>query len=177
MQVEAIAEHDLTADQDAEIAQLIGRAFGVDHGYQGRSFYKQRHHLRLLARMDGQLIGHYALGFREIRMGNQLIQIIGLAEVATDPNFQGKGVASTLMAATIERARPSLADFLVLFGTRPLYEGVGFVAKRNLVRRVGIAAGRTTKIILQVETALKVLQLKDTKWDDDAEIDLLGPDF
>ncbi len=177
MQIEAVAEFDLTADQDAEIAALVGRAFGENHGYGNMSFYNQRHHLRLLARRDGVLIGHYALGFRALRMGGQRVQIIGLAEVATDPDHQGKGVASALMTAAIDRARSTLADFIVLFGTRPLYEGVGFVAKRNVVRHMGIENDHTTEIIQGVETALKVLQLKDTEWDDGALIDLLGPTF
>lgn len=177
MQIDAVHEIDLTPDQDAEIAALITRAFGPDDGYGGMSFYNQRHHLRLLARLDGMLVGHYALGFRAMRMGAKRVQIIGIGEVATDPDHRGKGVATALMAATKERARTTMADFLVLFGVRPIYEGTGFAAKRNIVRHMGIDNDHSTKIIQKGDTALKVYQLKDTVWDDDALVDLLGPTF
>jgi len=177
MQIEAVHEIDLTPEQDAEIAALIARAFGEDAGYGNMSFYSQRHHLRLLARLDGKLVGHYALGFRAIRMGEHRVQIIGVGEVATDPDQRGKGVASALMVAAKERARTTLADFIVLFGVRPLYEGVGFVAKPNIVRHMGIEDDHSTEVIQEEDTALKVYQLKDTVWDDDAVIDLLGPSF
>ena len=105
MQIEAIHEIDLTPERDAEIAALLARTFGADDGYGGMSFYNQRHHLRLLARLDGELVGHYALGFRAMRMGAKRVQIIGIGEVATDPDHRGKGVATALMAATLDRAR------------------------------------------------------------------------
>jgi len=177
MQIEAVHEIDLTPEQDAEIAALITRAFGGDAGYGGMSFFNQRHHLRLLARLDGKLVGHYALGFRAMRMGAQRVQIIGLGEVATDPDHQGKGVATALMTATKERARATLADFLVLFGVRPLYEGAGFAPKQNIVRHMGIENDHSTEILQEGATALKVYPLKDTVWDDEALIDLLGPAF
>ena len=177
MQIEAIHEIDLTPEGDAEIAALLARTFGADDGYDGMSFYNQRHHLRLLARLDGELVGHYALGFRAIRMGAKRVQIIGIGEVATDPDHRGKGVATALMAATLDRARASMADFLVLFGVRPIYEGSGFVAKENTVRHTGIENGHSTGIIEKGNTKLKVYPMKDTVWDDDALIDLLGPTF
>lgn len=177
MQIDAVHEMDLTPAQDAEIAALIARAFGEDAGYGNMSFYNQRHHLRLLARLDGKLVGHYALGYRAIRMGGQRVQIVGLGEVATDPDHRGKGVASALMVAAKGRARATLADFILLFGVRPLYEGTGFVSKPNIVRHMGIEDDHSTKMIEEGQTALKVYPLKHTIWDDDALVDLLGPTF
>lgn len=177
MQIDAIHEIDLTAEQDGEIAALLTRAFGEDAGYGTKSFYNQRHHLRLLARLDGVLIGHYALAFRWVRMGEKRVQIVGIGEVATDPDHRGKGVATALMRASMARAGATLADFLVLFGVRAIYEGMGFVAKENTVRHMGIENDHSTEILEERDTKLKVLQLKDTVWDDTAVLDLLGPSF
>jgi predicted N-acetyltransferase YhbS len=177
MQIEAIHEIDLTRGQDAEIAALLTRAFGDEAGYGSMSFYNQRHHLRLLARIDGVLVGHFALAYRWIRMGDQRVQIVGIGEVATDPDHRGKGIASALMTATKERASATLADFVVLFGVRPLYEGTGFAAKDNIVRHMGIEDDHSTGLLEGKDTKLKVLQLGDIEWDDTAVIDLLGPSF
>lgn len=177
MRIEDIHEIDLTSEQDHEIAELLARAFGADAGYGGKSFYKQRHHLRLLARLDGELIGHYALAYRWMRMGETRVQIVGIGEVATDPGHRGKGVATALMRAAQDRARRSLAKFIVLFGVRPIYEGMGFVAKDNIVRHMGIENDHSTEILEERDTHLKVFQLRDTEWDDAALIDLLGPSF
>lgn len=177
MRIEPIHEIDLTPEQDAEIAALLTRAFGEHDGYGNMSFYNQRHHLRLLARLDGKLVVHFALCFRALRMGEDRVQIIGVGDVATDPDHRGKGVASALMRATMERARATLADFLVLFGVRPIYEGFGFVPKENTVRHMEIDNDHSTEIFQARAPALKVYQLKGTVWDDAALIDLLGPTF
>ena len=45
------------------------------------------------------------------------------------------------------------------------------------MRHLGIENGHSTGIIEKGDTKLKVYPLKDTVWDDDALIDLLGPTF
>ena len=177
MRIDAIAEIDLARGQDDRIGALLDRAFGVEAGYHGRSFHKQRHHLRLLAQDDGLLVGHLALCLRVIAMGDRPTPIIGVAEVATDPAHQGKGIATKLLEAAIARSRATQAEFVLLFGDHPIYQRMGFLPRTCTLRYLGMAAGQMTQIHTRIEPATRVLPLQKTAWDDTALIDLAGPIF
>lgn len=174
MQVEMIHEWQLAEDDEQAIAVLLNRAFG--EFFEGRSFHQQRHHIRLIAR-DPEIIGHMALCYRAIRMGDALVNIMGLAEVATDPEHRGKGIASALMRQAIEVAQDSQADFFVLYGVRPIYAGVGFRSVSNPILCTPFDHARTGAIVRETEEDLMVMELSDIRWDDTAEIDLLGFKF
>lgn len=177
MRIDATAEIDLTQATDARIGTLLDRAFGADAGYRVRSYHKQRHHLRLMAYDGGTLLGHLALLFRVIAMGERAVPIIGIAEVATDPAHQGKGIATALLQAAIARSRATTAEFILLFGDRPIYAGMGFLPKTCTIRYLGMDDGACTQIRTRVEPATRVMALRETIWDDDALIDLAGPIF
>ena len=177
MRIDAIAELDLTQADDARIGALLDRAFGADAGYRGRSYHKQRHHLRLMAYDGGTLLGHLALLFRVIAMGDRAVPIIGIAEVATDPAHRGKGIATALLQAAIARSRATTAEFILLFGDRPIYAGMGFLPRTCTIRYLGMESGASTQIHTRVEPATRVLPLRETAWDDAALIDLAGPIF
>lgn len=172
MLVERIEELRLTSADEAAIARLLAAAFDTDFG--GRSFYQNRHTVRLVVRYDDQIIGHMALGLRAIRMGDRLVNAAGLAEVATDPSHRGKGIASALMTAVIAEATASIADFLILFGDQALYSGVGFQAKPNRTLSVSMHGARTGAHENRQGDGLMVMQLGDIPWDDGALIDLVG---
>lgn len=174
MQIEKIHELELATSDDAAIGLLLEEAFGADDGFEGRSFYKQRHHLRLLARDADQIIGHIALNFRVIRVADELIPIIGVAEVATAPAHGGKGVASALLAETIKVAAGTQAMFILLFGDHPVYEKRGFLPVGNMLRYTKIEVGRSEEVMQQPTKSLKVMALGERLWDHTAEVDLLG---
>lgn len=175
MQIERIEEYNLTAEIEAQINTVIERAFNESYG--GRTFFQQRHNTRFIARDNGKIVGHMALSYRAMRMGDRLINNIGLAEVATDPDHQGRGIATTLLKATIAEARASQADFYTLFGVRPLYAGHGFRAVPNATTHVRMYGARTSEIATAENPNLMVMQLRDIVWDDTAHIDLLGFSF
>lgn len=172
--IELVAEIDLTADQDAGIAALLAQCFGTDFG--GRSFYQQRHHLRLLAWEVG-LIGHVALGFRAVRLGGELISIIGLAEVATHPDHRGQGIATLLLRRAVALAKTSLAQHLLLFGTAQLYAAQGFLPQANPMIWTEMSDARTGEMRQARADGLMVLALQDRAWDGTAPLDLLGHQF
>jgi len=175
MQIDCIPELALTKADDDRIAALVEIAFdGRDAGFGGRSYNKQRHHLRIIAREGDQIIGHIALLFRAIRMGDQLVQIVGLAEVATHPTHEGKGIASALLQETITQSQRSLADFIILFGTHPIYAKHGFQKHINPLHYVVMDDCYTHKMITRIDDGLQVLSLGDVAWDPNAPIDLLG---
>lgn len=175
MQIERVDETQLTPSDDALINTLLKRSFGESFG--NRSFHQQRHTLRLLIRQDEMVIGHMALCYRAVRLGDILHNIMGLAEVATDPSFRGQGVASRLMTAAIAEAMATQSTFFLLLGDQPLYTGSGFRAASNPITHVDYDQARTGVIHQAVHDKLMVLPLHNTPWDDTATLDLLGHKF
>ncbi|WP_342077324.1 GNAT family N-acetyltransferase [Yoonia sp. SS1-5] len=175
MQIERIYEADLTPADEVLINRLLVRAF--DEGFGDRSYHQQRHYFRLIMRDADAIIGHMALCYRAIRMGARLVNIMGLAEVATDPDEQGKGIGSALMKAAIAETRKSQADFFLLFGVRPMYAGNGFCNVSNPISYVDFYHARMGNIHHTDDHALMVLKTGDLDWDDQAHIDLLGHNF
>ena len=176
MRIDIIAEMDLTQDDDGAIADLLLQAFGPD--FDGRSYYKQRHHLRIVARDDaGDIVGHIALLIRDIRLADRLTPIIGVAEVATRPDRRGEGIAGALLGEALRQARRSLADFVMLFGDRPLYAAAGFTTAANPLTYVRLDGARSDDKIHRIDDCLMVLPLRDASWDPDAPVDLVGHIF
>ncbi|ROU01278.1 GNAT family N-acetyltransferase [Histidinibacterium lentulum] len=172
MKIERIEEARLTPTDEAEIAALLRRCFVTDFG--DRSYFVQRHHVRIVARDAGAIVGQMGLGLRAIRMGERLVDIVGLGDVCTAPERRGEGIASRLMEAAIAEARAMPAEFFVLFGDRPLYAGAGFEAHRNVLRFVDMEGARTNGLEHRRQGGLMVLPLGDAVWDGAAEVDLLG---
>ena len=95
MKIERIEELRLSKADDAAIAALLNASFETNFGQ--RSFFEQRHHLRLLIRENNTVIGHMGISIRAIQMGPTLLTIAGLGDVATDINYRGQGIATRLM--------------------------------------------------------------------------------
>ena len=48
------------------------------------------------------VLGHLALGLRAVRLGEELLDVIGIAEVGVDKAHRGQGIARALMEAALE---------------------------------------------------------------------------
>ena len=175
MQIKRIHEIELSASDDAKIGALMDMCFDTE--FDGRSFFQQRHHLRLFIRSEDAIIAHMALDLRAIRIGGTLRDVMGLAEVATAPTHRGKGLASRLMSAAIDEAKASPADFFVLFGDRPLYAGQGFSRVANDAIYVTMEGAKTGQVVERPTNALMMLPLSDKTWDETAVVDLMGHKF
>ena len=174
-QVQRIAEMDLSAPDQAQIADLLLLAF--DGGFDGRSFYRTRHHLRLVIREGAQIVAHVAVQFRAMRLGGRLVDMGCLAEVSTHPDHRGKGHAALLLQAAIAEVRGARAEYFLLFGTAGIYAAAGFAAMQNPLIYVEMDGARTGQIRHEKAEVLQVLTLGTTPWDPAAELDLLGALF
>ncbi|MEO8241341.1 MAG: GNAT family N-acetyltransferase [bacterium] len=175
MPIEVIDEWRLSAADDGAIADLLARCFDTDFG--GRSFFIQHHHLRLVLREEGQIVGHIAMVLRAVQLGDSLVTIAGLAEVATDPDHRGKGIAADLLQAAIVEARSSPAEFLLLFGQAKLYAAAGFRRVGNRMAQIITTGSRAGRVIRGDNDHLMILPLGDRPWPDAALLDLRGPVF
>ena len=175
MQIEPIPEWGLTRRDEAQIAQLLARAFTTDFG--GRSYFQQRHHLRLVMRAEGRIVGHMGLLFRAVRLGDVLTDIVGLADVATDPDHRGQGIAQALLRAAIDQAHASGAAFFLLFGNANVYSGNGFQRQTNALTYLEMRGAVTGALKYERAEELMVLPLRDQVWPTGAPLDLLGALF
>lgn len=173
MTVDFIPEHLLTNADDAAIAQLLARCFRTDFG--GRSYFQTRHSWRHVVRHDDAIVAHLAVQLRAVRLGDDLVTIAGIADVATDPNHRGQGHAAGLLQAAIAAATTSPADFVLLFGTARLYAAAGFRAIANPLTYLELTGARTRDLHrVEASEHLQVLALKGRTWDPNKPLDLLG---
>lgn len=172
MTVETIPEHLLTNADDAAIAGLLARCFQTDFG--GRSFFQTRHSWRHVIR-KGSIIAHLGVQLRAVRVGDEVLTIAGIADVATDPDHRGRGHAAALLHHAILTARQSPAQHLLLFGTAKLYPGAGFRPARNPLTYVDLTGACSRALYHhRHEDHLQVLDLGSTPWDESKPLDLLG---
>ena len=172
MVIEQIAEWHLTGTDEAQIAGLMALCFDTDFG--GRSYFKTRHHLRLVIRQTGQIVAHMALQFRAMRLAGRLITVAGLAEVATHPDHRGKGHAQALLQAAIGTAKAARVDHFLLFGDAKLYTAAGFRTVHNPMIFLELEGARTGPVKHEAAEVLMVLPIGASDWDPRADLDLLG---
>lgn len=170
--IEIIAEWELGAEDEAQIVRLLAACFSTDFG--GRSFFQQRPHFRIVWREAGQIIGHMAVMMRAIRLNGALVDVAGLADVATHPNHRGKGIAAVLLQATIAQVRTTQAQYFLLFGTAGLYAAHGFAAAQNPITYVDLRGAQTGAVRVEIVHGLRVLPLRGQIWPVDAPVDMLG---
>ena len=175
MKIERHEEMRVSGDVEREIASLLEICFPTDFG--GRSFFQNRHHVRLLAREGGKLAGHLAVGFRAVRLGGRLLDVVGFAEVAVHPAFRRRGIGAALVEAGLEEGRAAGAGFALLFGEQPIYAKAGFVTMSNPIVRVAMYGAQTEEIVRERAEHLMVQPLGDEAWDEAAELDLAGFTF
>ncbi|MGI3184760.1 GNAT family N-acetyltransferase [Nioella aestuarii] len=177
MQIEVIPEHALSTATDAAIGTLMDTAFGAGAQYEGRSFHKMRHHVRVVGWQEGQVIGHVGVQLRAIRAGTTPLTIAAIGEVAVHPNHQGNGMGSALMRQAIETAKDTVSSFAMLFGHPGLYAPLGFRNQPNRLTYVSWKNHAPCDVVTGTIESLMVLPLGSTQWDETAEIDLCGPLF
>ncbi len=171
MDIERIPEWALGLADDREIAGLLARCFDTDFGV--RSYFQTRQPLHLVHR-GGPIVAHMALQFRAMRLGDRLIIIAGLADVATAPEWRGQGLAGQMLQAAIVEARTSMADFLLLFGTEHFYAATGLRTVHNPMIWVERRGAVTKDICREPAESLMVPPLRDVEWDETATLELLG---
>lgn len=170
--IEMIVDWDLSKAEEAHLAHLLARCFETDFG--GRSYFQQRPHFRMVWRESGQLIGQMAVMMRAIRLNGALVDVAGLADVATHPDHRGKGIATALLQAAIAQVRGTQAEYFLLFGTAAIYGAHGFAAAPNLMTYVDLRGAVTGAVKTETAQELRVLPLRGQAWPVDAPVDLLG---
>lgn len=174
MHYRAVAEWELSEPERTQIAELLDVCF--PETFEGRTYYKQLASLRVLALHEQRLVGHLALDHRVIRVGSDVVPILGIVDLAVDPNERRKGVGAELLHRAEVIAQQAGCAFLVAMADRhDLYLRCEY---RRLAaaetRFLAIDERRSHSLISRpLDDIFLVKALNDTRWPS-GEIDLLG---
>lgn len=173
--VQRIEEMRLDRETENGIARLMERCMSED--YEGRSFFQNRFHCRLVIREGVKIIGHLALDFRAIRLGENLVDCVGIGDVAVHPDYRRRGLGTALVDAALAEGHQSPASFALLFGRQSIYSTAGFVSAPNELTFTPTRGARTSQTVVQRHGFFMVCPLREEIWDNTLPVDLAGYPF
>lgn len=127
-----VIRRSLRKDEGPALAELLDVAFPST--FEGRTFYKQQPHLRLLAFEQERLIGHVGLDLRAITIGGQVYEIVGIIDLCVARGMRRKAIGSHLLGAA--EGLGTGRSFSVLFADdHRIYQANGYDRIRPAVTR------------------------------------------
>jgi predicted N-acetyltransferase YhbS len=85
---------------------------------------------------DGRPVSHVAVYWKTIRVAQSAVEIAGIAQVGTLPEYRGRGLATWLLEAAHDDARHRVA-FAALCGPLAFYARLGY-RKTNLTSELSL---------------------------------------
>lgn len=175
--IDLVSEFHLTDSAKAELRALLPACF-PEAGYNGRIYYKQLPHHRLILSEDKKIIGQLGIDFRVMNLNNALVTVFGVIDLAVHPSCQGKGYGARLMLAFEQLAKnhANNIDFLFLVTDKPsFYERLGYKTTLQKVAWLKINEGKNCGLGYEQvdDCCLMVKSIGDKLWED-GELDMLG---
>ena len=154
------------------LSQLLDMCF--PDTFDGRTYFKQRPHHRLIALHGETLIAQVGIDFRVVNVAGVTLNVCGLIDLCVHPDHRNAGLAGSLLEVAQEMARN--VDFLVLMADRhDLYLRQGY--ERLLAAPTKWLAIEDRSSIAVIERDMSdcfmVKPLADRKWPP-GQIDMLG---
>ena len=130
--LEIIDDLSLSVVEREQLRQLLAACFSEYGQTLDRTYFKQIPQRRLIARKDGNPVGHIGLEHRVVGVDGKPLEILGLIDVCVHPSCRGRGVATQMLGRIEKLARQNGVPFLMLFATDDrLYATNGFSCRRN----------------------------------------------
>ncbi len=86
--------------------------------FEGRTYFKQLPHVRLLAMDEGSVVAQVGIDGRVVTVGSTIVSIFGLIDLAVHPARRGKRIGTQLLTEAERIARAGEREFLVLMADR-----------------------------------------------------------
>jgi len=171
-----ITEHAIfdanTPSLDQAISDLLTVCF--DNAHEGRTYYKQLPQVRLVA-WDGQAaVGHVGLEYRNIRVGDQMIPIMGIIDLCVAPEHRRQGIGAKLLGQAAARSKGQ-SFAMAMADEHSLYVQQGYdLAPDDDVTFLAIDELRCHSVIQRdLNKIMMVKPLTDTQWPK-GPVDMLG---
>ena len=139
MDVRLREENALNETEVETIKGLLVQGFPDEPCFADRIYYKQIPHCRVLAEIDGIIVGQCGLDHRVISTSEGPARVFGVIDVCVAKSRRGKGLALEILQWVEELAVRSNVDFLMLFASDPrLYLRAGYQSPKTVLRWVAI---------------------------------------
>ncbi|MDA1140318.1 MAG: GNAT family N-acetyltransferase [Planctomycetota bacterium] len=139
-----------SADELNQVAHLSARSFSSDYGRRSNYFFEAqtgpgaRPDLARVLEVDGKIVASVRIQDLQMKFGESILRVGGIADVGTDPEHRRKGYAARVMKDAVRHIEKEGFDISVLFGIHDYYDKFGY-----------INALPTTSMSISVRDALK----------------------
>ena len=131
MKISTVEEYALSEVERRAIQSLLIQSFVDEPCYQDRLYFKQLPHRRVLAEVDGLIVGQCGIDHRVVSTSEGPASVFGIIDLCVAVDHRRGGVASQILETIECSAREHAIDYLILFASdQRLYHKAGF-------RRVG----------------------------------------
>jgi len=108
---------------DSSLAVLLNQCFPGT--FEGRIFFKQEPHSRIVAHAGNILIGQVGIDRRVISVDGKILKIIGMIDLCVAKEYRGQGIGTALIEQVEKRSEGR--DFIVLMADNPeIYKQAGY---------------------------------------------------
>ncbi|WP_063302614.1 GNAT family N-acetyltransferase [Pseudovibrio sp. W64] len=174
LSIHVFKEDEIDRQREAGIATLLGQCF--PQVFEGRTFFKQLPHFRLIVEERDEIIGQVGVDHRVIKVGEQRLKIYGLIDLCVTEERRNQGIASTLLQAAENLAMRADVDFIVLFADDgSLYRKHGFLNVSPALTKWLAIEDVASAMLLErdLSECFMVKPVGDMRWPE-GHIDMLG---
>lgn len=117
-----IPEFKITIEDSLACNNLIQESF-PECDFQGRDYFKQTPHYRVLAKENNKLIGQVGLDYRVMSLDGNPIKVLGIIDICIDSKYRNKGIGKMLLKKIDELSLEfsEKIDFIFLATNIPNY--------------------------------------------------------
>ncbi|KZK99124.1 GNAT family N-acetyltransferase [Pseudovibrio sp. Ad26] len=126
LSIHVFREDEIDRQREAGITTLLDKCF--PEVFEGRTFFKQLPHFRLIVEERDEIIGQVGVDHRVIKVGEQRLKIYGLIDLCVTEARRKQSLASMLLHTAECMAKRAEVDFIVLMADDDaLYQKHGFL--------------------------------------------------
>jgi GNAT superfamily N-acetyltransferase len=177
MTVQLIDEFKLNNSIKKQIIELLKVSF-PEENYNGRTYFKQLPHYRLLLKNKGKLMGQLGLDYRVMLLNEQPIRVLGVIDFAIFPEYQGQGLGTYLLSEldNIVKKHGGNIDFLLLVADKHhFYERCGYTLIKQKVKWLTLEEHINYGIQERTfDDCLMIKQIGKKTWGMGGELDMFG---
>jgi predicted acetyltransferase len=128
-----VRSHDVSDDLASAVRRLLRDAFPEFAANEGDYYAKLGPpEVAIVLRDDSQVFGHLGLYIREVKIGNETLDIGMLGGIVVRPDCRRRGYSRLLVRHAHERLRGMRIPFSILCAYQPrIYEGSGYKLMQN----------------------------------------------
>ena len=116
LEIVVLPEYAISAEVGSQLQILLDQCF--PDIFEGRTYFKQLPHVRLLAMDEGSVVAQVGIDARVVTVGGTTVSIFGLIDLAVHPASRGKRIGTQLLAEAERIACAGEREFLVAMADR-----------------------------------------------------------